>query len=98
MSLPERERPRPGGELRLRDADLPWRALEGEVLALDAQRSEYLAINQSGAALWEALAQGADHARLVEILMQRFARERDLATGEVDEFLAALQAQGLLAG
>lgn len=95
-SRSQREPPAPG-TLRLRDADLPWRAVEGEVVALDARTSEYLAINESGAALWEALAQGTDGARLAEILIERFSRERSLAEKEVDAFLAALAERGLLA-
>src|SRR5205809_908911 len=52
--------------LRLRSADLHWRAVEGEVLALDARTALYLAVNRAGALLWELLARGTSRAELVE--------------------------------
>ena len=45
--------------LRLRDADLDWREVDREVVALDLRESRYLAINRAGQVLWAALAEGA---------------------------------------
>ena len=44
--------------LRLRDTDLHWREIDGEVIALEARGSTYLAANGAGTLLWRALAEG----------------------------------------
>jgi hypothetical protein len=83
--------------LRLRSADLRWRAIQGEVLALDVRAELYLELNRSGALLWELLARGTTRAELVD----RLAREYDLAperaASDVDRLLAELSARDLLA-
>ena len=38
------------------DADLDWREVEGELVALDLRESRYLAVNRTGQVLWAALA------------------------------------------
>jgi hypothetical protein len=44
-----------GDRLKLRDADLEWREVEGDLVVLDLRESRYLAINRTGRALWAAL-------------------------------------------
>ncbi len=84
-------------ELRLRDSDLEWRTVEGEVVALDMSESAYLAVNDSGRRLWEALAAGTTRAALVELLVDGYALERERAEHDADAFLAELERRGLLA-
>lgn len=85
-----------GGRFKLRTADLRWRAVENEIVALDLNRSEYLAVNRVGAVLWEALVEGADRETLVGLLAKRFGRERRSAEEDLETFLSALDEQGLL--
>ena len=83
-------------ELRLRSDALQWRAIDGEIVALDAATTEYLAVNHSGAILWQQLAAGTSRAQLVHALMGAFELDEKTAKLDVDRFLAELRAQGVL--
>jgi hypothetical protein len=83
-------------ELRLRAADLHWQDLDGEVVALEAQRSAYLAANPAGSVLWRALASGSTRERLARELMRAFGIAEDRALADTDRFLSELSAHDLL--
>ena len=83
--------------MRLRDAALDWREVEGELVALDLSESRYLAVNRTGKVLWSALAEGATRDELVERLVETFGIERTRAEQDVDAFTAELESRGLLA-
>ena len=83
--------------LRLRGDSLEWRALEGEVLALDNETRRYLATNRAGTVLWSRLAEGATRDELVAALTARFDVDEPAAGRDVDAFVAALGAEKLLA-
>ena len=85
-----------GSTVRLRRSDLVWREIEHEVVALDLTSSNYLAVNESGAVLWSALAEGASETELAKLLMDRFGLDAEQADRDVGTFLAALDAQGFL--
>jgi hypothetical protein len=82
--------------LHLRDADLAWRAVHDEVVALHLHESEYFAVNASGTMLWEALAKGTTRAALVQCLVDEYALSVQTAERDADAFLAELQRRGLL--
>jgi hypothetical protein len=84
-------------ELRLRDTDLHWREIDGEVIALEARGSTYVAANGSGTVLWRALKDGATRDALADELVRAYGIDRDRAAGDVDAFVAALTEHGLLA-
>jgi Coenzyme PQQ synthesis protein D (PqqD) len=84
-------------ELRLQQTDLHWREIDGEVIALDARGSTYVATNGSGTLLWRALVQGATRDELTDTLVRSFGIDRGLAAADVDAFVAQLSDQGLLA-
>jgi hypothetical protein len=69
--------------LRLRSRALEWRVVEGEVIAIDGDTSQYLGVNGSGALLWQRLAEGSTRAGLV-------------AEADVDAFLSSLEQNRLL--
>lgn len=83
-------------ELRLRQTDLQWRAVEGEVVALDLRGSQYLGVTPSGAALWDMLAAGTTRDALVDHLVSTYDLARDVAAEHADAFLDQLRAQDLL--
>lgn len=87
-----------GGEpvLRLRADAVDWRMVEGQVVALDRGRSVYLAINQSGAALWPPIVKGATREELVRVLLDNFDVDPVRATADVDAFVADLNERDLL--
>ena len=61
--------------LRLRDTDLHWREIDGEIIALEARGSTYLAANGAGTLLWRALADGATTAALADELVRAYGIE-----------------------
>lgn len=83
-------------DLRLRDADLHWREIDGEIVALEARSSTYVAANGAGAVLWRALAEGTTRERLADELVCAFGIERGRAAADADRFVEELAAQGLL--
>ena len=83
-------------QLRLRRSDVQWRAVEGEIVALDTRESQYLGVNESGADLWGMLAEGTSEDALAEHLVQTYKLDRDLAGAHVAAFLDQLRAQSLL--
>jgi hypothetical protein len=85
-------------QLRLRAERLHWRLVEGEVVALDVSRSIYLAVNATGAQLWEALARGATHDQLVALLRDTYGRDASDAERDVTAFVGQLAARDLLHG
>jgi hypothetical protein len=82
--------------LALRDGDLAWRAVEGDVVALDLRASRYLGTNATGAVLWERLAEGATEGDLVAALTERFPEAADRAAADVAAFLGVLRERGLV--
>lgn len=83
--------------LRLNETALSWREVDGEVIALQHESSEYLSTNETGALLWKSLATGASREELVGLLVSEFGVDKGRATADTDAFLDALSAQGLLA-
>jgi hypothetical protein len=82
--------------LKLRDTDLHWREIDGEIVALEGQRSQYVAANGSGTVLWRALVGGTTHEHLVDELVRTYGIDRARAAADVDRFLDALAEQHLL--
>jgi len=83
-------------QLKLRKTDLQWRAVEGEVVALDLRGSQYLGINDSGAVLWDMLAAGTTRAALANHLAASYDLDLETAELHADAFLDQLRAQDLL--
>jgi hypothetical protein len=82
--------------LRLRPGRVDWRRIEDEIVVLDLERNEYIAVNPSGALLWPLLAGGSDAAQLAVALQDAFAVDEPTARRDVAAFLASLDEQGLL--
>jgi Coenzyme PQQ synthesis protein D (PqqD) len=85
-------------ELRLRPDALAWRKIDNELVAVDVAASQYLSANQTGAMLWQMLADGATPAQLAERLVERFGISSEQARTDVDAFVQDLKRRGLLAG
>jgi hypothetical protein len=84
--------------LRLRLNQLEWREVDGEVVALDLRTSRYLAVNRSGARLWNTLAAGATRDQLSTLLVETYGLPRTQAEDETDAFLEMLAGEDLLEG
>lgn len=84
-------------DLRLRTADLPWREIDDEVIAVDVESSTYLGTNKAGTLLWRRLSDGATRQELVDLLVETYDIEPERALADTQAFLDDLAAQGLLA-
>jgi hypothetical protein len=82
--------------LRLRADALEWRTIEGEVVAVDLLTATYLAVNKSGAKLWDALASGATREQLIDVLVDEFGLAREQATTDAEAFVQMLADQNML--
>jgi hypothetical protein len=82
---------------RLAPDDVDWRPVDGELVAIDRRTSEYLALNATGALLWQALLDGATTDELVDLVTGRYPVERDQARHDVEAFLVELSDRRLLA-
>jgi hypothetical protein len=82
--------------LRLRSAALEWRLVEGEIVALDLERSEYLLVNRTGAVLWQLLVAGASPAEMVDRLVEMYRLDEALVRADIDGFVAGLAARQLI--
>ena len=82
---------------QLRDGELEWREVEGEIVALDLRASTYLSVNKAGTALWPHLTAGASRDELVTALTSRFDVDAEAAGRDVDSFIGVLEVKGLLA-
>jgi hypothetical protein len=82
--------------LKLRESDLHWREVDGEIIALEARGSSYIAANGSGTLLWRALAAGATHDTLADTLVTAYGIDRGRAAADAAQFVDQLAAQGLL--
>jgi hypothetical protein len=82
--------------IRLRDELIEWREIDGEIVALDRQAGEYIAVTGSGATLWPLLVAGTTAAALAGALSSRFDVEPATAGRDVESFVSALAARGLI--
>lgn len=86
------DRPR----VRLRSAGLEWRLIDGEVVAIDLERAEYVMVNPAGTVLWPSVVAGATRQELAGVLVDRFGISSEAAASDVDAFLASLASRSLL--
>jgi hypothetical protein len=83
-------------ELRLREADLHWREIDADVIALETRESVYLAADGAGAILWRALVGGATREALADELVSAYGIERERALADTERFVEQLAEHGLL--
>jgi hypothetical protein len=83
--------------LKLRQSDVHWREIDGEVIALETRASRYLATNGTGTILWRALLAGTTRKGLADELVREYGIERERAVADADRFLDTLVELDLLA-
>jgi coenzyme PQQ synthesis protein D (PqqD) len=82
--------------LKLRDTDVHWREIDGEVIALESRGSTYLAANGAGTRLWHALAAGTTREALADELVRAYGIDRARAAADTEHFVRQLDDQGLI--
>jgi hypothetical protein len=85
-------------ELKLRGEGVAWTDVDGEIIALDETRAQYLSANAAGGLLWRALAGGATRDELAAKLTDEYGLTSERAAADTEAFLAALRERGLLQG
>lgn len=80
----------------VRQQDLSWREVDGEVVVLDLASSTYFSLNGSGAVLWGALVDGADTDALAQLLVERYGLAPDVAAVDAAAFLESCVARGIV--
>jgi hypothetical protein len=83
-------------EIKLKTDAIEWREVEGEIVALDLDSSEYLAVNRTGAVIWPLLVDGSTRKDLATHLAGRYGIDQAAAERDVDQFLNTLSERGLL--
>ncbi|MBN9105297.1 MAG: PqqD family protein [Propionibacteriaceae bacterium] len=84
--------------MRLRDADLSWREIDGELILLDLRSSTYLASNASGSVLIKHLVEDRTMGELAQALVDAFGIPPAQARNDAEDFLAELERSGMLEG
>jgi hypothetical protein len=82
--------------IELRDENISWQELDGQVVVLDTARGTYLLLNASAAVLWAVVAAGATRSELVETLVSRYGLGQDTAQNDVNAFLHSLNDRALV--
>lgn len=82
--------------MKLRPGALEWREIEGQIVALDIDASEYLAVNRTGTAIWPLLVAGATSDEPATRLAEDYGIDQAAARRYVDEFVASLAERNLL--
>ena len=85
----------PGRALRLK-AGVEWQRVDDEIVVLDLNSSSYLAINDSGGALWPLIADGTTEPRLIDALTTRFGLDPARAQADVGAFVDRLRSLTLV--
>lgn len=80
----------------VRSTDIAHDAIDGESVIIDMAHGVYYRLEGAAALAWQALLDGAGTARIAADLGTRFAADEALVAAEVDRFVDALQANGLI--
>jgi len=81
---------------KIRSDQVAWEVLDDEVVILDLRQSLYWSLNDSAAALWQMLAEGATVDELVARIERGFGAPADVAVADVTAFVDSCLAQELL--
>ncbi|HOO21621.1 MAG TPA: PqqD family protein [Kiritimatiellia bacterium] len=79
-----------------RNSSTAYRNLDGEGLIMNPADSMLHSLNDTGSAIWEYIAETRQVSEIVDMLMEKFNGARETAEKDVEEFLNALNEQGLI--
>ncbi|MCB0910707.1 MAG: PqqD family protein [Propionibacteriaceae bacterium] len=82
--------------MRLRQSDVTWREIDGDLVILDLQSSTYFTANASASILMQQLAEGRTGAELKTSLINEYGITADQAEADVQAFVESLSHAGLL--
>ena len=70
------------------------------VVAIGAEAKKHnvmITLNETGALLWEKLAEGADKDALVKVILDKYEIDEATAAADVEKFLLKVESEDLLA-
>ncbi|MEM7052779.1 MAG: PqqD family protein [Acidobacteriota bacterium] len=76
--------------------DVIFRDLGGEAVLLHLASGEYYGLNETGSRMWSLLCELGDRARVLEVLQREYDAEPEDLAGELQSFVADLQAKNLI--
>ena len=85
-----------GSRVQVKSADVSWREVDGEVVALDLRTSTYFTTNRTGGIMWKAMVDGCSVDDLVDLLQSTFGIDKSRAAEDVTAFLELLSKNKLL--
>lgn len=72
------------------------REVDGETVLLDLDGGRYYGLDPVGTRLWQLLGEGADRARIIEVLEREYEVGRERLGADLERLLAELLEAGLL--
>ncbi|WP_241681255.1 PqqD family protein [Pseudactinotalea terrae] len=84
--------------VKLRQSEVSWREIDGEMVVLDLKTSKYLTTNATGTAMLKLLVEERTPDDLARALATTFEVDSATAQRDVAAFLDDLSARGLLVG
>ena len=84
--------------VQVRDSDVVWREVQGDIVILSLTDSAYFRLNSTGAFVWKRLTEdsGVEEDALVGALVDHYGIEQEQAADVVATFLSTLQQKGLI--
>jgi hypothetical protein len=77
-------------------AHIAWRRVEEEIVALDLDSSLYYSFNDTGARLWELLAEGSAFEQAVLLVTEEYEAAPKDVEKDARDFIAELRREKLL--
>lgn len=81
---------------RVNAPSVAWEEFEDETVIVNLESGQYFSTRDVGAEIWRRLAQGASLARVHERILALYEVDATIASACLSEFVAALQAHGLV--
>ena len=81
---------------RVNSPNVIQETIEGEVIIIDLKTGTYYSLRDSGAAVWEAIEQGADEDGIAAELQARYDASEEEIRDAVRQLLAELEGEGLV--
>jgi len=75
---------------------ITWQDVDGELALFDERDDRYHLLNGTAAAIWRAIAAGADRTALIERIAAGFNVRPEEIAADIDAFIEAATIQGLL--
>jgi len=81
---------------RVNNPNIIHETIEGEVILIDLKTGTYYSLREAGAAVWQAIEEGADEDEIQATLELRYEGSADKMRKGVQRLLAELESEGLI--